>query len=167
MMAKLDNLGPFHFFFTLSCADKLWMENITSVLEEKKIKVIYGFDSDSNEETLVQVQRDSKSELVTLDQYIENYMDESIHEILRRNVVTATRNYQHRVKAFIKEVMTDSSNPMLVKHYSAKLEFQGRGAAHNHGTIWIDKDRMEFMIEKSVKEKEVNKIEYDIRRLKK
>ena len=27
MMAKLDNLGPFQFFFTLSCADKLWEEN--------------------------------------------------------------------------------------------------------------------------------------------
>ena len=34
MMAKLDNHGPFHFFFTLSCADKLWEENITAVLEE-------------------------------------------------------------------------------------------------------------------------------------
>ena len=24
LMAKLDNVGPFHIFFTLSCADSLW-----------------------------------------------------------------------------------------------------------------------------------------------
>ena len=26
MLAKLDNFGPFHFFFTLSCADLQWNE---------------------------------------------------------------------------------------------------------------------------------------------
>ena len=32
MLAKLDNLGPFQFFFTLSCADKRWDENLSSIL---------------------------------------------------------------------------------------------------------------------------------------
>ena len=128
-----------------------WMENITSILEEKNINVDYRFDCDGDEETLVEVTRSSTREWVTLEEYIENEMDESIHETLRRNVVTATRNYQHRVKAFIKEIMTHPSNPMLVTHYSAKLEFQGRGAAKNHGTLWIDIDKMEFMVKFSAK----------------
>ena len=147
MMAKLDNFGPFQFFFTLSCADKLWNENITAVLEEKKYRIRYEFDTVGNEKTLIGVQRGINFEWISLDQFIEKEMEESIHEILRRNVVTATRNYQHRVKAFIKEIMTDTSSPMLVKYYSAKLEFQGRGACHNHGTIWVDTNKMEFMME--------------------
>ena len=43
--------------------------------------------------------------------------------------------------------MMDSSNPMSVKFYSSKLEFQGRGAPHIHGTMWVDMEKMEFMME--------------------
>ena len=39
------------------------------------------------------------------------------------------------------------SNPMAVKYYSTKVEFQGRGAAHNHGVLWVDIDRMELYVE--------------------
>ena len=42
----------------------------------------------------------------------------------------------------------NTSSPMSVEHYSAKLEFQGRGAAHNHGVLWINLDKMEFMMKK-------------------
>ena len=146
MMAKLDNFGPFQIFWTLSCADKLWDENFTSILAEKGIRILYKFDQNENEETLVGVEKNNVMCWLPLKEYIQEEMDESVHEILRRNVVTATRNYQHRVKAFIKEIMTHPSSPMLVLHYCAKLEFQGRGAAHNHGTLWLDMNRMEYMM---------------------
>ena len=87
-------------------------------------------------------------------------MDESIHEVLRRNVVTATRNYNHRVKSFVKEVMMDHSNPMSLEYYTSKLEFQGRGAAHNHGTLWLNMEKVEYMIED-----EGSGLEYNIRSL--
>ena len=32
MIAKIAQLGPFQFFFTLSCADKRWAENFVSIL---------------------------------------------------------------------------------------------------------------------------------------
>ena len=35
---------------------------------------------------------------------------------------------------------------MSVEYYSTKLEFQGRGAGHNHGVLWVDMDRMEMKI---------------------
>ena len=38
----------------------------------------------------------------------------------------------------------DKSNPMAVKYYSTKVEFQGRGAAHNHGVLWVDINKIEF-----------------------
>ena len=31
--ARLENLGPFDMFFTLSCADVRWPENFTSILD--------------------------------------------------------------------------------------------------------------------------------------
>ena len=32
MLSKLDNCGPFHFFYTLSCADMRWPENFICIL---------------------------------------------------------------------------------------------------------------------------------------
>ena len=37
LIAKLENLGPFHFFFTLSCADNRYEENFTSALTDCEI----------------------------------------------------------------------------------------------------------------------------------
>ena len=37
MLAKLDNFGPFHLFYTLSCGDMCWNENFTTILREKRI----------------------------------------------------------------------------------------------------------------------------------
>ena len=165
IMAKLDNFGPFQFFFTLSCADKLWNENITSILEERNIRISYGFDINGNEETQVGAMVDGVIKWVTLEDYLENHLNETFHEILRRNVVTATRNYNHRVKSFINEVMMHKSNPMSVEYFSAKLEFQGRGAAHNHGVLWVNMNDMEFMIESLDDKKNTSPIEYNISKL--
>ena len=58
--------------------------------------------------------------------------------MIRTNVLTATRNFQHRVEAFKKEIMNGGNNPMKIKNMSYRVEFQGRGAAHIHGTLWLD-----------------------------
>ena len=63
--------------------------------------------------------------------------------MIRTNVLTATRNFQHRVDAFRKEVMMGKNNPMKIKHISYRVEFQGRGAAHIHGTLWLDLKEIE------------------------
>ena len=46
MQAKLENLGPFQFFFTLSCADSRWDENFSSILRSLGVSVKYEFDSE-------------------------------------------------------------------------------------------------------------------------
>ena len=38
MIAKIEQLGPFQFFFTLSCADKRWDENLVSFFPKWAIK---------------------------------------------------------------------------------------------------------------------------------
>ena len=77
-------------------------------------------------------------------EYLDKHVDSSCHELIRRNVFIATRNYTHRVKAFIKDIIMDKNNPMCAQYWSTKVEFQGRGAGHNHGTIWVDIDKLEF-----------------------
>ena len=41
MLARLDNDGPFQFFFTLSCADTKWDENFSSLLHKKGFTLQY------------------------------------------------------------------------------------------------------------------------------
>ena len=41
MLAKLENLGSFQFFFTLSCADMRWEENFAAILRDEGLNMIY------------------------------------------------------------------------------------------------------------------------------
>ena len=141
MQAKLENLGPFQFFFTLSCADSRWDENFSSLLRNLGVTVNYEFDSEGNNSTII---KDKNGKEMDLRKYLETEVDQSQHDIIRTNILNASRNYNHRVKAFIKEIVMDKSNPMAVKYYSTKVEFQGRGAAHNHGVLWVDINKIEF-----------------------
>ena len=143
MLAKLDNLGPFQFFFTLSCADKKWDENLSSILRSLGISVEYIHDSDGHEETIVKYGNNSEYSK-EINKYIEEDLPPSKHELIRTNVATATRNYCTRVRAFFKNIVRDKNNPMCVEHYTTKVEFQGRGAAHNHGTFWLNMKKLEF-----------------------
>ena len=74
-------------------------------------------------------------------------MDETLHEVLRKNVVTATRNYQQRVNALMKNIILHPSNPLSVKHYCKRLDFQGRGAGHDHGVLWLDIQKIEQKVD--------------------
>merc|ERR1711867_341862 len=54
------------------------------------------------------------------------------------NVLLATRNFQHRVDTFKREVIFGRNQPMKIRHLSYRVEFQGRGAGHIHGVFWVD-----------------------------
>ena len=137
MIARLENLGPFHWFFTLSCADQKWDENFSSLLRDRDIDIEYEVsDSDGSGHTWVNFIQDGIKKKISLRQYLEEEVDESKHELIRTNVLNATRNFQHRVNAFVKHMILGKDNPMKVKDLSYKVEFQGRGAGHIHGVLW-------------------------------
>ena len=137
MMAKLENLGPFQWFFTLSCADRRWDENFSSLLAgQDHIKLEYIVRTDGTSVTLVNFLEEGKEETMELHQYLQQKVDESEHELIRRNVLNSTRNFQHRVNSFVKEIILGDNNPMKIKNLSYKVEFQGRGAGHIHGVLW-------------------------------
>ena len=71
------------------------------------------------------------------------------HEMIRQNVLSQTLTFDHRVKEFIKTIMMNKKSPFSVKYFSYRVEFQLRGAAHIHGTIWVDFEKyFEIEIEK-------------------
>merc|ERR1712130_593965 len=77
----------------------------------------------------------------------EEDLADSKHELIRGNVVMATRNLHRRVQAFLKQIVLDKNNPMNVRHYTIKAEFQERGAGHYHGTGWVDLPKLEMVRE--------------------
>ena len=141
MFAKLDNLGPFQFFFTLSCADLRWDENFAAILRAQDCQLSYELEEDEEGFPLTVIyvvhEFDKKIQKTPIRKYIEDYVDESLHEFIRGNVLLATRYFNHRVKAFINNIVLGGGSPMMVDKFSYKAEFQDRGAAHVHGVLWV------------------------------
>lgn len=54
---------------------------------------------------------------------------------------------------------------MCVAEYSYKVEFKGRGAAHYHGILWLDLDKLEQMV-RVIPSNKSDIFEYDIRPIK-
>ena len=145
MLAKIDNFGPFHWFYTLSCADMRWNENFTSILREKGYKIVW---TQINTDVKVEVEffKDGRKKKKDLDVFLAKECDESLHEFIRTNVFIATRNFVHRVRAFRTEIMMGKNNPMKITYWSDKMEFQGRGAGHIHGVAWSDLKKVADLI---------------------
>ena len=53
MIAKLENNGPFHLFFTLSCGDTRWSENFSAFLEQNNHTMKYFVNEDGTTEVKV------------------------------------------------------------------------------------------------------------------
>ena len=114
LFAKVENYGQFHIFFTLSCADYRFNENFTSFLTD---------------ETITYHLKDGQEEVLINGLSVEEYLSQnsSRHEHIKTNILTATRNFQHRVKSFIKNIVMNSFSPMIVRFYNYRVEFQMRG----------------------------------------
>ena len=87
---------------------------------------------------------------IELRDFLQDEVDESLHEFIRTNVFIATRNFMHRLKTFRKEIMTGHNNPMAIENWSDKMEFQGRGAAHIHGVAWCNLAKVSEMLNKDI-----------------
>ena len=148
VLAKLEQLGPFQFFFTLSCADKRWDENFVSILRQKGLKIIYKNrtpdprlkDAEySYQADEIWIKQEGKEE-VTLKEYLAN---DNLHDLVRKNVLNITMNFDKRVHAFINKIIMAESSPMHTKFYHYRVEFQMRGAGHIHGVLWVDLPKLE------------------------
>ena len=91
VLAKLDNLGPFQLFFTLSCADMRWDANFVTIMLEKGYEINMRIDETGGQWTVVPEARKPNGVWKPIDQFIREDIDESFHELIRGNVVMATR----------------------------------------------------------------------------
>lgn len=139
LLAKLDNKGPFQFFWTLFCGDSRWDENFISFMHELAIKVIYESDKETGE---IVTKLSLMEETLTLDEYLKDirFCNDTRHTQIRKHVLTATRNFDNREKAFLKNIIMAKDNPMNTELFNYRIEFQARGAAHIHGVLWINFD---------------------------
>ena len=158
MYADIDNLGGFQCFWTLSCADLRWEETISKALRDEGLEVRYsteGLESDDVSEGSkghVEVMSVASGRWMSVQEYLEKDANKSRHEYIRENVLSLTRCFNQRVKAFLKEIVLAKDNPMKVYKYSYKTEFQNRGAAHVHGVLWMNMERLEKTGFKGLKE---------------
>ena len=116
-------------------------ENFTSILKEKGFNIIWTASCenlDNTSEIKIEVESGNEQEPKELREFLATEVDESLHEFIRTNVFIATRNFNHRLKTFRKEIIMGTNNPMEVENFSDKMEFQGRGAAHIHGVPWCN-----------------------------
>ena len=149
MYADIDNLGGFQCFWTLSCADLRWEETISKALRDEGLELRYstdGFHSDEELEGVkghVEVKSLASGVWMSLPEFLEQDANKSRHEYVRENVLSLTRCFNQRVKAFIREIVMAKDNPMRVYKYSYKTEFQNRGAPHVHGVLWMDMEKLE------------------------
>ena len=145
MLAKLDNFGPFHFFFTLSCADLRWDENFAAILREKgcSLRYIIETDDDGYPMTTVYVDFNKDGEMTSkkIRDYLKEEVDESLHESIRGHVLLATRYFNHRVKAFMKDIVMGGGNNMNVDK-KQMYRYTHHSIFIHYGARW-DRDMLE------------------------
>ena len=113
LIARVMNVGPFTWFYTLSCGDARFPENFTSLLKDHVITY-----------TVEDCEEQIKIDGISLEEFLQQ--NQSKHEFLRKNILNATRIFDHRLKAFIKRVIMNPMGEMAAKYYSYRIEFQLR-----------------------------------------
>ena len=149
VLAKQDQLGPFQIFFTLSCADKRWDENFVAILQQRGLTIHYRPPKEQPDKSskysyqaddiFIFVEEDGK------EKPLRDFLNENVdlHKTVKENVLTVTMMFDKRVKEFINKLVMAPSNPMKVRYYHYRVEFQKRGAGHIHGVLWLDLDELE------------------------
>ena len=99
-----------------------WSANFTKVLEELGCTIIYEVEKDGKENVKVVVKETGKA--IPWKEYLKDYVTASQHEIIRKNILLATRNFQHRVEMFRTHTLFGTNNPMKIRHISYRVEFQ-------------------------------------------
>ena len=88
-------------------------QKISTFLAENDYTLQYKTNPDGTTETKVKSKGNQNIEK-TLHEFLSEDVNESLHEMIRTNVLTATRNFQHRVETFRKEILYGKNNLYLV-----------------------------------------------------
>ena len=127
--------------------DEIFVQNTNKEdpWKDKDGNIIKKITKDGKTELLSEGQKLIEPQEVPLQYYLDNHLllDKTKHETIRKSVLNATRNFNHKVKAFYRHIIKGSDNRMSIGFYTYRIEFQDRGAGHVHGVLWIDWDAFE------------------------
>ena len=140
IIAKVEQLGPFQFFFTLSCADKRWMENIESILFDE------GHDITIEKTGSTDNIEDGQTTVLVDGIPLETFMEKegfNKNKLLQDNILTITKVFDKKVHKFITAIVKGKNSPVNCKYFHYRIEFQSRGAGHAHGVLWLDLEYLE------------------------
>ena len=116
IFARMEQLGPFHFFFTLSSAEMRWAEVSTAILHSKGgiEKIIYLKNWEYDDNLILVVTRNDKDELIEtpLPEYMKIHGNSKFY---KDEFLLITRIFDNRVKAFISHILMANAD---VEHYS-------------------------------------------------
>ena len=140
MIAKIEQLGPFQFFFTLSCADKRWDENFVSILSQMGHKVTFeksGYIINAKDDPWTVLVDGIPLHTFLKDKY------PNMHELVKDNIFTITKVFDKRLQNFISQIIMAKNSPMKTQFWQYRIEFQARGAGHAHGVLWLDLKKLD------------------------
>ena len=118
--ARLEQLGPFHLFWTLSCAHDKWPEIKANILQGQghSITVTSPNGSWDGEASTIEVDG------IPLEEFFEKIPKKS--DFYKDEILLVTQMFDNRVKAFLKNIFLSNA----IAHYSYRIEFQVRGMPH-------------------------------------
>ena len=115
LFARMEQLGPFHFFFTLSAAEMRWSDVSTAILHSKGgiEKIVYLKDWEYDDNLILVVKTDGTE--IPLPEYMKK---EGNSKFYKDEFLLITRIFDNRVKAFISHILMANAD---VEHYSYRI----------------------------------------------
>ena len=135
LIAKLHQLGPFHIFYTLSCAELRWPEVIANILlsEGKNVVISRTFSGKFSEITV---------DNLPLNDFLSKFQIDT-HKLIRENILMVIRIFDHRLRSFTSKIILKQWCKLKIQYFTYRIEFQLRGLPHCHGVLWFDKEDIE------------------------
>jgi hypothetical protein len=111
IFSMIRQLGPSTFFITFTSAEHRWDPLVVAISDLHK-------------------NRKRKKQMDTLENH-------SIDYLIRKDPVTCTRYYRHRINALIQLICHDETFFGKILDYYFVTEFQNRGSERDHALFWI------------------------------
>ena len=170
--ARMEQLGPFHLFYTLSCAELRWPSVLAEVLkqiENDNIEICYpdsNWDGKADSiivktsaevgDSIMQFWESNQQSLnlpelkpdINLTVYQKWYLKQkkmSMTDLVKDHFILITRIFDKRVKDFHTEVLKKKG----IVNYVYRVEFQMRGLPHIHGVAWMDKENIKDCLDEN------------------
>lgn len=128
IFAMIEQFGPFHLFFTLSCAERNWPEISAAIFQANQHTVTLSTNPWDGEAQSILIDG------IPLPEFKKTY---KMSDFYINHVILITQMFDNRVKAFMKCFLKQGQ---YIEHYTFRIEFQVRGMPHVHGVIWFAND---------------------------